>query len=99
MFIYANKAFAIAYPERMRQLILAADAPLAHDNISHTLLGLANLKDPQVYRKKYDISGKDLRPTPRHMMRWFEEPVPIDEVHMEINRDGVIVGGKPKELQ
>ena len=99
MFIYANKAFAKAYPERMRLLILAANAPLGHDNISHTLLGLANLKDPQVYRKKYDISGKDLRPTPRHTMRWFEEPVPIEEVHKEVNRDGVIVGGKPPGLQ
>jgi glucan phosphoethanolaminetransferase (alkaline phosphatase superfamily) len=57
--IYLNDEFLKKHPEEAIRLRERRDAPINHDNIAHTLMGLAGISDPFVYRNQYDLSSKE----------------------------------------
>lgn len=75
MIFYANRAFADAYPGRMAAIRACASQPVGHDNLAHTLLGLAGLTDPQAYRPAYDLSKDPYVPQPRFLITSLRESV------------------------
>ena len=99
LMIYANDAFVRMYPAKMKRLAALTAAPISHDNLSQTFLGLAGLRDRQTYRPVYDLSSPSFAPQRRYVLRDFEQPVPLEEVHQETNRYGVRVGEKPAILR
>ena len=97
--IYVNKAYAKAYPERLARMQQRICEPISHDNIAHTLLGQAGLTDPQVYREAYDLTATGFTPMPRFVLRRFNEPVSLEDVHKETNTAGTLVGQWPEALR
>ena len=51
-----NDAFAKRFPDEVERMRAIKNAPINQDYISHTLLGLANLKDSTLYRPDHDLS-------------------------------------------
>jgi glucan phosphoethanolaminetransferase (alkaline phosphatase superfamily) len=68
MIFYANRAFADAHPGRLAAIRACASLPVSHDNLSHTLLGLAGLGDPQVHLPAYDLSQAPYAAQPRFLI-------------------------------
>ena len=75
MIFYANKAFAAAYPRQLAAIRACENLPVSHDDIAHTLLGLAGLTDPQVYLPAYDLSNDPYTPPPRFLINSLRDSV------------------------
>jgi lipid A ethanolaminephosphotransferase len=58
---FLNDAFLAAHPAAAGRLAGRKDQPVSHDNICHTLMGIAGLRDPAVYRPELDLSSPDFK--------------------------------------
>lgn len=75
MLFFANQAFADAYPQELGAIRSCQDRPVSHDNISQTLMGLADLADPAVYLPQCDLSSARFAPQPRFLIKNLRESV------------------------
>lgn len=62
---YFNDRFLERHPEVTRAIRERKDRPVSHDNVTHTFMGLAGIKDPFVYRSELDLGSSDFTPGTR----------------------------------
>ena len=66
MFFF-NQAFLKEYSKLADGIRKRKDIPVSHDNITHTLLGLAGIKDPDLYKEWIDISSPEFTERDRYV--------------------------------
>jgi hypothetical protein len=62
-----NDAFAAAHRPEAGRIAGIKDLPVSHDNIAHTFMGVAGIRDPAVYRPALDISSPEFNTGVRHI--------------------------------
>ena len=63
--VYFNDVFIAQHVSSCARVVANKEKPISHDNIAHTLMGLAGISDPAVYRSEFDISAAGFNPGPR----------------------------------
>ncbi len=63
--MYFNDSFVAIHGSDVERLRIAACSPVCHDNVAHTFMGLAGIKDPTIYRAGADISSPSFHPLGR----------------------------------
>ncbi len=84
--IFFNDAFAKAFPSQVGQIRALKDAQINQDYISHTLLGLANLKDSALYQASHDLSSQRFTPHKRWIIDENMNIYDYDSLRLERRR-------------
>jgi len=58
---YLNDAFIAAHQQAAERLVGRKDQPISHDNIAHTFMGIAGIRDPSIYRPDFDITSAEFK--------------------------------------
>ena len=66
--LFFNDAFIKTYPEQVKNLRKAQYLPISQDMISHTMLGLAGIKDKRYYRAKENLASDKFKPQTRFII-------------------------------
>ena len=77
-FIIFNDKFYHLKTKKVERLISRRGYSVSHDNISHTLLGLAGVYDSNVYRSDYDLSSEEFKLYDRKAINRRLEIVDVD---------------------
>ena len=62
-----NDSFSKERSDVISRMKLQVDSPVSHDNISHTVLGLLNLRNGRFYKGEYDLSSPKFKQMPRYV--------------------------------
>ena len=87
--VYLNDSFIARRKHEVDRLRSAESSPVCHDNVSHSLMGLAGIKDPAVYRAEADISSPEFLPLARK----------VSDENMEIFEFASIDFSKPRPIR
>jgi len=79
LFFATNLAFYNKYKSKVDRILGNKNMLIGHDNISHTILGLAGLYDENYYKNKYDLSSRDFSQSKRYSINRRSEVINVDE--------------------
>jgi len=74
----SNLAFYNKYKNKVDRVLGRKYNPVSHDNISHTILGLAGIYDKNYYKKEYDLSAPEFSESKRYSINRRGEAIDID---------------------
>jgi len=77
-FFVSNLAFYHKYKEKVDKVLERKNKLVSHDNISHTILGLAGIYDENSYKKKYDLSSPGFSESKRYSINRRGEAIDVD---------------------
>ena len=84
-FITFNNEYFRLKTEKVNRIIKRKGFRVSHDNVSHTLLGLAGAYDSNVYRSEYDLSSENYKSMERNAINRRLEIVNVDRYLKKID--------------
>ena len=81
--IFFNDAFIKAYPERVKNLKKARNLPISQDMISHTMLGVAGVKDKRYYHAQENLASDKFTPQMRFIIDENMNIYDYDSLYLE----------------
>jgi hypothetical protein len=84
--VFMNDAFLEGHAKAAEALRARSGQPVCHDNVAHTLMGVAGISDPFVYRPELDVSSPSFRPGPRPITD--ENMNPFDYAAYDFSKKG-----------
>jgi heptose-I-phosphate ethanolaminephosphotransferase len=81
--IFFNDPFIRTFPEQVKLLRQKKDVPVNQDSISHTLLGLAGIRDKNYYRPDHDLSSDKFKTHKRLIIDENMNIYEYDALHLE----------------
>jgi glucan phosphoethanolaminetransferase (alkaline phosphatase superfamily) len=79
LFFVSNPTFYNQYKGKVDQMVKHKDMLVSHDNISHTLLGLAGIYDVNYYKAEYDLSSPEFTQSKRYALNRRGEIINVDD--------------------
>ena len=81
-----NDKFVKENSDKVNNVFKNNNKKVSHDNIAHTFLGLADLYDPSIYKKEYDLSSDWFEESARYAINRMREVVDVDKYLSEKSR-------------
>lgn len=78
-YIAFNDPFVKENSDKVNNIFKNNNKKVSHDNIAYTFLGLADLYDPSIYKKEYDISSDWFEESARYAINRRREVVDVDK--------------------